>query len=109
MLPPPSGDRFDRPRLPPGFDDSRARERRDDPTGWRFSNGEIAAVMRAIAERCDIRRFRPDPLPEDVLRRLLEAAHQAPSVGLMQPWHHPTRVESTLLEAVLSFGLSLVF
>src|ERR671933_2362740 len=42
--------------------------------------------MRAIAERRDIRRFRPDPLPEDLLRTLLEAAHRAPSVGLMQPW-----------------------
>ena len=42
--------------------------------------------MRAIAERRDIRRSRPDPLPDDLLRRLLEAAHQAPSVGLMQPW-----------------------
>lgn len=81
-----SNDRFDRPRLPAGFDDSRARERRDDPTGWRFDDGDIAAVMRVIAERRDIRRFRPAPIPEQVLRRLLEAAHQAPSVGLMQPW-----------------------
>lgn len=43
-------------------------------------------MMRAIAERRDIRRFRPDPLPDQLLRRLLEAAHRAPSVGLMQPW-----------------------
>ncbi len=75
-----------RPSLPPGFDDSRARERRGDPAGWRFSDDECAAVMRAIAERRDIRRFRPDPLADELLRRLLEAAHQAPSVGLMQPW-----------------------
>ncbi len=78
--------RLSRPSLPVGFDDSRARERRDDPAGWRFSDAEVSAVMRAIAERRDIRRFRPDPLPDDLLRRLLEAAHQAPSVGLMQPW-----------------------
>ena len=39
-----------------------------------------------IAERRDIRRFRPDPVPDDVLRRVLAAAHRAPSVGLMQPW-----------------------
>jgi nicotinate-nucleotide--dimethylbenzimidazole phosphoribosyltransferase len=43
-------------------------------------------VYRAIAERRDIRAFRPDEVPEDVLRRVLEAAHRAPSVGLMQPW-----------------------
>jgi nicotinate-nucleotide--dimethylbenzimidazole phosphoribosyltransferase len=75
-----------RPDLPPGFDASRARERREDPAGWRFSEAEVTAVGRAIAERRDIRRFRPDPLPDDLLRRLLEAAHRAPSVGLMQPW-----------------------
>jgi nicotinate-nucleotide--dimethylbenzimidazole phosphoribosyltransferase len=39
-----------------------------------------------IAERRDIRRFRPDPVPADVLQQVLEAAHRAPSVGLMQPW-----------------------
>lgn len=79
-------DRFDRPSLPAGFDDSRARERREDPAGWRFDDEDLAAVMRVIAERRDIRRFRPDPIPDLVLQRLLEAAHQAPSVGLMQPW-----------------------
>jgi nicotinate-nucleotide--dimethylbenzimidazole phosphoribosyltransferase len=78
--------RFERPPLPPDFDDSRARERRDDPAGWRFAEDERAGVWRAIAERRDIRRFRTDPLPEPLVQRLLEAAHQAPSVGLMQPW-----------------------
>jgi nicotinate-nucleotide--dimethylbenzimidazole phosphoribosyltransferase len=78
--------KLQRPDLPPGFDDSRAARRRADPGGWRFSDEECTAVMRAIAERRDIRRFRPDPLPEALLRRLLEAAHRAPSVGLMQPW-----------------------
>jgi nicotinate-nucleotide--dimethylbenzimidazole phosphoribosyltransferase len=43
-------------------------------------------VYDAIAGRRDVRSFRPEPLPEDVLQRLLEAAHRAPSVGLMQPW-----------------------
>ncbi|GAB3284725.1 5,6-dimethylbenzimidazole synthase [Parahaliea aestuarii] len=31
-------------------------------------------------------QFLPDPVPEDVLARLLQAAHHAPSVGFMQPW-----------------------
>ncbi len=43
-------------------------------------------MHRVIAERRDIRRFRPDEIPEEVVRRVLEAAHRAPSVGLMQPW-----------------------
>ena len=33
-----------------------------------------------------MRHFRPDPVDPSVLRRLLWAAHHAPSVGYMQPW-----------------------
>ena len=79
-------DRLTRPPTPPGFDASRAAERAADPRGWRYDDDARDAVYRVIAERRDIRRFRPDPVPEDVLRRVLAAAHRAPSVGLMQPW-----------------------
>jgi nicotinate-nucleotide--dimethylbenzimidazole phosphoribosyltransferase len=51
-----------------------------------LSDAERAAVYRAIFERRDIRNYRPDPLPADVLERILDAGHHAPSVGLMQPW-----------------------
>lgn len=52
-----------------------------------FSAPERRAVYRAITERRDMRRFVPDAVvPEEVLARLLQAAHAAPSVGLMQPW-----------------------
>lgn len=36
--------------------------------------------------RRDVRHFRPDPVPDDLLHRLLALAHLAPSVGLSQPW-----------------------
>lgn len=81
-----ASDRLVRPPTPPGYDASRAAERAADPTGWRYPEADRAAVHRVIAERRDIRRFRPDPVPDDVLQRVLEAAHRAPSVGLMQPW-----------------------
>ncbi|UUT21504.1 5,6-dimethylbenzimidazole synthase [Pseudomonas sp. T8] len=51
-----------------------------------FSAAERDAVYRAIAERRDMRHFVGGMVEPQVLRRLLEAAHQAPSVGLMQPW-----------------------
>jgi len=51
-----------------------------------FSAAERDAVYRAIAERRDMRHFVGGAVEPQVLRRLLEAAHQAPSVGLMQPW-----------------------
>ncbi len=52
-----------------------------------FDESERRAIYQVIRERRDMRHFLPDArIPEAVLRRLLEAAHQAPSVGLMQPW-----------------------
>ncbi len=52
-----------------------------------FTPEERRAVYRAIESRRDVRdQFLPDPVPDDVLRRVLSAAHCAPSVGLSQPW-----------------------
>ena len=51
-----------------------------------FTAEEIATVYRVMALRRDVRHFLPDPLDEALLTRLLDAAHLAPSVGLMQPW-----------------------
>lgn len=51
-----------------------------------FNESDKAAIYRVIAARRDMRHFRQDPIAPDVLQRLLAAAHQAPSVGLMQPW-----------------------
>lgn len=81
-----SEERLTRPPTPAGFDASRADERAADPLGWRYPADQREVVHRVIAERRDIRRFRPDVVPEELLDRLLVAAHAAPSVGLMQPW-----------------------
>ena len=51
-----------------------------------FSAAERAAVYRAIGERRDMRHFAGGEVAPELLARLLAAAHQAPSVGLMQPW-----------------------
>jgi 5,6-dimethylbenzimidazole synthase len=52
-----------------------------------FSDHERAAVYRVIFERRDVRRnFLPTPIADDVLARILTAAHHAGSVGFMQPW-----------------------
>jgi 5,6-dimethylbenzimidazole synthase len=57
------------------------------PSHYAFPPTEARGVYRAIYERRDVRgQFRPDPIPEAVLIRLLQAAHHAPSVGFMQPW-----------------------
>jgi 5,6-dimethylbenzimidazole synthase len=52
-----------------------------------FSDEQREGLYRAIRERRDVRsQFLPDPIAPDILARLLQAAHHAPSVGFMQPW-----------------------
>jgi 5,6-dimethylbenzimidazole synthase len=52
-----------------------------------FTEADRETLHRVIDSRRDVRAFRTDPLPDDVLDRILEAAHHAPSVGFMQPWN----------------------
>ncbi|MFI7348324.1 nicotinate-nucleotide--dimethylbenzimidazole phosphoribosyltransferase [Streptomyces sp. NPDC049936] len=57
------------------------------PAAPAYDDAERAAVLKVIRERRDIRNgFRGDPIPHEVLLRVLEAAHTAPSVGHSQPW-----------------------
>nr|WP_238581050.1 nicotinate-nucleotide--dimethylbenzimidazole phosphoribosyltransferase [Streptomonospora alba] len=57
------------------------------PDAHAYGEAERDAVYRAIRERRDVRMgFRTDPVPDEVLRRVLDAGHRAPSVGYSQPW-----------------------
>ena len=51
-----------------------------------FSDADKKAIYRVIAERRDMRHFINKPVKQNVFRKILAAAHMAPSVGLMQPW-----------------------
>lgn len=60
----------------------------DAPIHHPFSEAARDAVYQAIFSRRDVRsQFLPDAIPDEVLGRLLMAAHHAPSVGFMQPWN----------------------
>ncbi len=57
------------------------------PAAPAYNDAEREAVLKVMRERRDIRNgFRSDPIPHEVLLRVLEAAHTAPSVGHSQPW-----------------------
>ena len=57
------------------------------PNDW-ISEEERSAVYKTIYGRRDVRSFfKPEPIPTEVLARLLNAAHHAGSVGYMQPWN----------------------
>ncbi|AGK54803.1 5,6-dimethylbenzimidazole synthase [Bacillus sp. 1NLA3E] len=52
-----------------------------------FSNEERESIYKVIYQRRDIRSFLSDPIPEETIHRILNAAHHAPSVGFSQPWN----------------------
>ncbi|MFN3653736.1 MAG: 5,6-dimethylbenzimidazole synthase, partial [Candidatus Nitrosotenuis sp.] len=53
-----------------------------------FSNQEKSGLYKAIYTRRDVRsHFKTTPISDDVLARILNAAHHAPSVGFSQPWN----------------------
>ncbi|MEV0531203.1 nicotinate-nucleotide--dimethylbenzimidazole phosphoribosyltransferase [Kitasatospora sp. NPDC050463] len=77
----------------PTTDEPTAEEPEAEPAEPRgpaapgYEDAGREAVHQVIRERRDIRNgFRPDPIPHEVLIRVLEAAHTAPSVGYSQPW-----------------------
>ena len=84
-------------------DPTSAADRSADPAGWSLGEPTVAALRTVLAARRDVRRFRPDPVPPDLLREVLTAGHQAPSVGHSQPWRfivisqQPTRDQAALL------------
>jgi 5,6-dimethylbenzimidazole synthase len=65
-----------------------------------FSDEERRGVYRAIYERRDMRHFSGGRVADDVLQRLLSAAHHAPSVGFMQPWRFIRVRKPALREAI---------
>ncbi len=74
----------------PEEESTAAVEEARQPTGPAapaYDEAEREAVLKVMRERRDIRNgFRSDPIPHEVLLRVLEAAHTAPSVGHSQPW-----------------------
>ncbi|MFJ9930592.1 nicotinate-nucleotide--dimethylbenzimidazole phosphoribosyltransferase [Streptomyces misionensis] len=70
-----------------GAADPAPAPRSTGPAAPGYDDAEREAVLKVMRERRDIRNgFRDDPIPHEVLLRVLEAAHTAPSVGHSQPW-----------------------
>lgn len=67
-------------------DTTSAAERAATPDGWRLPEATRRGFYEVIGARRDIRRYRPDPVDNAIVERVLTAAHQAPSVGQSQPW-----------------------
>jgi F420 biosynthesis protein FbiB-like protein len=61
-----------------------------------------------LFSRRSVRRFKPDPIPDEVIRRILEAAHAAPSAHNSQPWRfvvlRDSRERRTLAERMAAYA-----
>ena len=68
-----------------------------------ITENERDAVYKTIYSRRDTRsEFLNKPIPQDVLHRILNAAHHAPSVGFMQPWDFIVIQDSEIKEKIKS-------
>ncbi|WP_020142040.1 5,6-dimethylbenzimidazole synthase [Terracoccus sp. 273MFTsu3.1] len=79
-------------------DPSSAAERAQAPDAWALRD-DLASLERVVGARRDIRRFRPDPVPDDVLTAVLTAGHRGPSVGHSQPWRFVVVTEAATRDA----------
>jgi nitroreductase len=52
------------------------------------SEVELPCLARLLSRRRMIRKFRSDPVGDDVVRRIVRAAMRAPSAGHTQPWNY---------------------
>ncbi|MEW6678741.1 MAG: siroheme synthase CysG [Pseudomonadota bacterium] len=90
-------------KLSPRYQVSSASNDPDSPVTARFSTADRDSLYRIIAARRDMRHFSPGTsLDDQTLKRLLAAAHQAPSVGLMQPWRFIRVTDAALRERIAS-------
>ncbi|MGN6753322.1 MAG: 5,6-dimethylbenzimidazole synthase [Intrasporangium sp.] len=88
---------FRRP-VPMIGDATSAAERAQAPDAWAMPD-EIEPLGRVVSARRDIRRFRPDPVPDEVLEAVLLAGHRGPSVGHSQPWRFIVVTEQATRDA----------
>jgi 5,6-dimethylbenzimidazole synthase len=65
-----------------------------------FTNEEKEAIYKVIYNRRDIRSFLSDPVHNDIVIKILQAAHHAPSVGFMQPWNFVLITSNELKERI---------
>lgn len=67
-------------------------------------------ILKIIKERKSVRRYKPDPIPDPVLLRVLDAARFSPSGKNLQPWKfilvRDKKIKKDLVEA--SVGQSFI-
>ena len=61
-------------------------------------------VLDAIRTRRSVRLYQDRPVPEELIRQVIEAAMCAPSARNAQPWHFVVLDERTILDRIPAFA-----
>lgn len=59
--------------------------------------------MDAIMKRKSVRNYKPVPVEDDLVEKLLRAAMQAPSAGNQQPWEFVVIRDREIMKAITEF------
>jgi len=65
--------------------------------------------LEIFYNRVSVRRYKPDPVPDDLITKILEAAFQSPSAGNIQPWHVYVVKDKGLKERIATCALNQSF
>ncbi|MBW1983509.1 MAG: nitroreductase family protein, partial [Deltaproteobacteria bacterium] len=68
-----------------------AKDEKDNFAEWNDTE-------KLVFERRSVRNFKPDPVPDSMIRRVLEAGRFAPSSGNCQPWKFVVITDKALIE-----------
>jgi nitroreductase len=64
---------------------------------------EYEQLLELVKKRRSIRRFMPDPVPDELIDKIIEVARWAPSGFNMQPWEYVVVTDATLREKIVSW------
>ena len=82
-----------KPHRPPAVPPLKPKDKDGNPDQWNV-------IERAIFERRSVRNFKPDPVPDHLIRRVLEAGRFAPSAGNCQSWKFIVITDRKLLDEI---------
>jgi nitroreductase/NAD-dependent dihydropyrimidine dehydrogenase PreA subunit len=79
-----------------------------DPLDADGNPDEFNPIERAILERRSVRNFKDKPVPEPLIRRVLEAGRAAPSAGNCQPWKFIVITDRKLIDQMNEATLAAI-
>ena len=66
----------------------------------------MTTTYQTTRSRLTVREFKPDPVPDDVIQKLLRAGQWAPSSRNLQPWHFIVMTDPDTLRAIAGVASS---